>query len=195
MKRTLLAALLTFGFVAGAPAADYKIDGSHTQVQFTYNHFGLSHITGRFDQVTGSFDFNAADPTQSTIQVEIPIASLSTGVGKLDEHMKSPDFFDAAQYPTATFKSTSVTAAGEGKLNVAGDLTIHGVTKPVVLAVTVNLVGDHPMKKTPAAGFDATTTIKRSDFGIAKYTPAVSDEIKIAITLEAGVAAPAPASK
>lgn len=194
MKRFLLAVALAASFATAAQAADYAIDGSHTQVQFTYNHFGLSNITGRFDEVKGTFDFDAANPANSSIQVEIPVASLSTGVAKLDEHMKSPDFFDAAAFPTATFKSTKVTAAGDKKLTVAGDLTIHGVTKPVVLAVTINGNGPHPMKKVAAAGFDATTTIKRSDFGLAKYVPAVSDEIKIAITLEATVPQ-APAAK
>jgi polyisoprenoid-binding protein YceI len=195
MKRFLLALALAASFAVSAQAADYKIDGSHTQVQFTYSHFGMSNITGRFDEVKGTFDFDAANPVKSSIQVEIPVASLSTGVAKLDEHMKSPDFFDAAKFPTATFKSTKVTAAGDKKLTVAGDLTIHGVTKPVVLAVTINGNGLHPMMKVAAAGFDATTTIKRSDFGIAKYAPAVSDEIKIAITLEASVPKAEPAAK
>jgi polyisoprenoid-binding protein YceI len=193
MKRVLLALTLAASFVASAQAADYKIDGSHTQVLFSYSHFGMSHITGRFDEVKGSFDFDAKNPAKSSIQVEIPIASLSTGVAKLDEHMKSPDFFDAAKFPTATFKSTKVTAAGDKKLSVAGDLTIHGVTKPVVLDVTINGNGPHPMKKVAAAGFDARTTIKRSEFGIEKYAPAVSDDITIAITLEATAAADAAA--
>ncbi len=187
MKRFLLAAALAASFATAAHATDYKIDGSHTQVQFTYNHMGLSNITGRFDEVKGKFDFDAANPANSSIQVEIPMASLTTGVAKLDEHLQSPDFFDAAAFPTATFKSTQVTAAGDKKLTVAGDLTIHGVTKPVVLDVTINGNGMHPMQKVAAAGFHATTTIKRSDFGVSKYVPAVSDEVKIAITLEATV--------
>jgi polyisoprenoid-binding protein YceI len=98
----------------------------------------------------------------------------------------SPDFFDAAKYPEATFKSTKVEkGAAEGQLKVTGDLTLHGVTKPVVLDVTVNKVGEHPMRKAQAAGFDATATIKRSEFGIAKYVPAVSDDIKLRITSDA----------
>ena len=102
--------------------------------------------------------------------------------------MRSPDFFDAAQFPTATFKSTKVTATGEGKLDVAGDLTIHGVTRPVVLAVTINKIGKKGDKD--AAGFDASVTIKRSEFGIAKYVPAVSDEVRIAITTETSAIVP-----
>ena len=188
MKKILLAAVLALSFVGGANAAAYKIDGSHTQVQFTYSHFGFSNITGRFDTVTGTFDFDAAKPENSSISVEIPISSLSTGVTKLDDHMRSPDFFDAAQFPTATFKSTKVTATGEGKLDVAGDLTIHGVTRPVVLAVTINKIGKKGDKD--AAGFDASVTIKRSEFGIAKYVPAVSDEVRIAITTETSAIVP-----
>lgn len=195
MKRLLLALAFAAAFTTPAFAADYAIDGTHTQVQFTYNHFGLSNITGRFDEVKGTFDFDPANPAKSSIQVEIPIASLSTGVAKLDTHMKSADFFDAEKFPTATFKSTKVTAVGDKKLAVAGDLSIHGVTKPVVLDVTINSIGPHPMKKSPAAGFDATVTIKRTEFGIGKYAPAVSDEVKLAITLEANAATAASAGK
>jgi len=182
LKKTLLAAVLALSFTSVAHAAAYKIDGSHTQVQFTYSHFGFSNITGRFDAVSGTFDFDAAKPENSSISVEIPISSLSTGVDKLDTHLSGPDFFDAAQFPTATFKSNKVTATGEGKLDVAGDLTIHGVTKPVVLAVTINKIGQKGDRD--AAGFDARVTILRSDFGIPKYTPAVSDEVRISITAE-----------
>jgi polyisoprenoid-binding protein YceI len=182
-------ALLAFALAASSPAfaatAPYTIDANHTQVFFTYSHFGLSNITGRFDKVEGTFDFDAADPTVSRISVKIPIDTVSMGVPKLDTHLASPDFFDAAQFPHATFTSTSVTAAGAGKLKVAGDLTLHGVTRPVVLDVTVNYVGPHPMNKAPVAGFDATTTIKRSEFGIDGMIPGVPDEVSIRITMEA----------
>src|SRR6478735_2338584 len=195
MKRVLLALALAASFAASANAAQYKVDGGHTQVLFSYSHFGLSNITGRFTGVTGSLDLDPANLAKSSIQVEFPIASLSTGVEKLDTHMKGPDMFDAEKFPTASFKSTKVTAAGDKKLAVAGDLTIHGVTRPVVLDVTVNYVGPHPMKKVPAAGIDATATIKRSDFGVDFMVPKVADEVTLAITLEASEPAPAPASK
>ena len=183
-KRLALASLLALA-TFGAQAADtYTIDPTHTQVEFTYSHFGFSNITGRFDAIESEFLFDPADPTQSSVKVTIPVASISTGVEKLDTHLLSADFFDAEKYPTATFVSTGVTAAGEGQLKVAGDLTIHGITRPVVLDVTVNKVGEHPMAKTPAAGFDARTVIKRSDFGVGGYAPAVSDEVTIEITVE-----------
>lgn len=184
-RRLVLATLIAAASFSAQAADKYDIDPTHTQVQFTYNHMGFSNITGRFDEVSGDFQFDAADPTQSSVSITIPVASISTGVDKLDEHLLKADFFDATQFPTATFKSTAVTAAGEGKLAVAGDLTIHGVTRPVVLDVTINGVGEHPMRKLPAAGFDARATIKRSDFGVGAYVPAVGDEVTLSITVEA----------
>lgn len=184
-RRLVLATLIAAASFSAQAAEKYDIDPTHTQVQFTYNHMGFSNITGRFDEVQGEFLFDAADPTQSSVSITIPVASLSTGVAKLDEHLLKADFFDATQFPTATFKSTAVTAAGEGKLDVAGELTIHGVTRPLVLAVTINGVGEHPMRKVAAAGFDATARIKRSDFGVGAYVPAVGDEITLSITVEA----------
>ena len=184
-KRLALATLLAAAFLPAFAAEKYAIDPTHTQVEFTYSHFGFSNITGRFDQVESEFAFDAADPTKSSVKVTIPVDSISTGVAKLDEHLLSADFFDAARYPTATFTSTGVTVAGEGKLAVAGDLSIHGVTKPVVMDVTINKVGEHPMSKKPAAGFDASFDIKRSEFGVGGYAPAVSDEVRIEITVEA----------
>ena len=184
-RRLVLATLIAAASFSAQAADKYDIDPTHTQVQFTYNHLGFSNITGRFDEVKGDFLFDAADPTKSSVSITIPVASISTGVAKLDEHLLKADFFDATQFPTATFKSTGVTAAGEGKLAVAGDLTIHGVTRPVVLAVTINGIGEHPMRKLPAAGFDATATIKRSDFGVGAYVPAVGDEVTLSITVEA----------
>jgi polyisoprenoid-binding protein YceI len=185
-RATLLAfALATLSAPAFAATVPYEIDPRHTQVLFTYSHFGLSNITGRFGDVSGTIAFDAANPAASSVQVAIPIDSLSTGVPKLDEHMKTPDMFDAAKFPTATFTSTSVQAAGAGRLTIAGTLTLHGVAKPVVLDATTNFVGAHPMNKAPAASFDATTTIKRSDFGIAYALPGVPDDVHIRITLEA----------
>ncbi len=189
-RRLVLAALIAAACATAQAAEKYDIDPTHTQVQFTYNHLGFSNITGRFDQVQGEFQFDAADPTQSSVSITIPVASLSTGVAKLDEHLLKADFFDATQFPTATFNSTGVTAAGEGKLAVAGDLTIHGVTRPVVLDVTINGVGIHPMRKLPAAGFDARAKIRRSDFGVGAYVPAVGDEVTLSITVEATQAKP-----
>jgi polyisoprenoid-binding protein YceI len=181
--------LALIGAFLAAPAfaapVEYTFDPTHTQVEFTYNHLGFSNITGRFDTVEGSFIYDPENPSASSARATIQVDSLDAGVDKLDEHLKSADFFDAATFPTAEFKSTRVEATGEGKLRMSGELTIHGVTRPVDFEVTLNKVGEHPMRKVPAAGFDAHTTIKRSDFGVGGYAPAVSDEVRIEITVEA----------
>src|SRR5690606_5108835 len=130
LKQFALAGLLALASLPALAAHTYAIDPTHIQVESTYSHFGFSNITGRFDKVESEFTFDAADPTQSSVKVTIPVDSISTGVAKLDEHLLGADFFDAAKYPTATFTSTGVTVAGEGKLAVAGDLTLHGVTTP-----------------------------------------------------------------
>jgi polyisoprenoid-binding protein YceI len=109
----------------------------------------------------------------------------------MDAHFQRDDLFDAAQFPTATFKSTAVESAGADKLRVTGDLTIHGVTRPTTFDVAINKIGEHPMRKVPAAGFTAEATIKRSDFGVDKYVPAIPDEVRISISTEALKAQPA----
>ena len=183
--RSLLAVAIALTSVP-AFAATYTLDPQHTQVQFTWNHFGFSNPAAVFGKIDATLDFDQTDPTQSKVSVTIPLDSVNSNVAKLNEHLDSPDFFDAAKYPNATFKSTKVEkGATPDQLKVTGDLTLHGVTKPVTLDVTVNNVGEHPIRKAPAAGFDATATVKRSDFGISKYIPGVSDDIKIHITTEA----------
>lgn len=181
----LLAA--TLGLAAGpAVAADpYVIDPNHTQVEYTYTHFGFSHISGHLNGVEGDFLFDAKDPTHSSIQVNIPVNTISVGVPALDEELRSDMFFDVANYPLASFRSTAVTSTGKDRLAVAGELTIHGVTRPVTFEVTINRIGTHPMRGVPAVGVDATATIKRSDFGVSKYVPGVSDEVVIRATMEA----------
>ncbi|HEX8802173.1 MAG TPA: YceI family protein [Terriglobales bacterium] len=174
-------------------AEKYDIDASHSAVVFGWNHFGFSNPSARFDKIEGSVLLDRADLTKSSISVTLPLEGLDTGVAKLDEALKGPDFFDAAKYPTIMFKSTKVEKTGENGLKITGDLTVHGVTKPVTLDAKVNKIGIFEIPgviKAPAAGFDATTVIKRSDFGVTKYVPAVSDEIPVRITLDAKQAQP-----
>jgi polyisoprenoid-binding protein YceI len=194
MKRLRLIALLSAGLsvfaAAGAQAAaeKYDIDASHSGVVFGWNHFGFSNPTARFDKIEGSVLLDQADLTRSSISVTLPLESLDTGVAKLDEELKGPTFLDAAKYPTITFKSTKVEKVGENRLSITGDLTVHGVTRPVTLDAKVNRIGIFEIPgvvKVPAAGFDATTVIKRSDFGVTKYVPYVSDELPVRITLDA----------
>ena len=192
MRSVLIAAslLLAATTVHATPMA-YQLDAGHTQVHFSWSHNGFSHPAGRFDRFDAQFQFDAEDPTRSSLTVTLPIDSIDTGVPALDEHLKGPDFFDAAQYPTATFRSTRVERTGDNTLKVAGELTLHGVTKPVVLDVTVNKVG--ASRGQPAAGFDATATLKRSDFGVDRFLPNIADEIALTITTEAAVPKAAPA--
>lgn len=187
LRKTLIASAFALASsVALAAPVSYIIDPNHTNVLFTWNHFGYSNPTGNLGQASGTIVFDQANPSASSVEVTLPLSALDTHVGKLDDHLKAEDFLDATKYPTITFKSTKVEkTGGANAYTVTGDLTVHGVTKPVVLAATLNSAEVHPMKKLPAIGFDATATIKRSDFGVGAYVPKVSDELKIHITTEA----------
>jgi polyisoprenoid-binding protein YceI len=190
-KRILLAsALAAAAFGASAEGVAYKIDPSHTVVLASWSHFGYSNPSANFGQASGTIVYDEAAPEQSTVEVTLPMSGIDSFVPKLDEHLKSPDFFDAEKYPVATFKSTAVRALGEGRLEVTGNLDMHGVSKPVVLDVKLNKLAPHPMGKTPTIGFDASATIKRTEFGIDKYVPMVSDEIALRITTEASAEHP-----
>ena len=166
-------------------AGTYKLDPTHTDVLVQWSHLGFSNPTAHFGNADGTLVYDAADVTKSTVEVTLPLSGLNSFTAKFDEHLRSADFFDAAKFPTATFKSTKVEAAGTNKLTVTGDLTVKGITKPVTLDVTINGAGEHPMAKVPAVGFDATTTLKRTDFGVGAYAPMVSDDVKVRITTEA----------
>jgi polyisoprenoid-binding protein YceI len=187
LKYLALAGLLGAAVSVQAAPVTYKLDPGHTMVLFSWNHFGYSNPTADFGLGEGTVVFDEQHPAQSSVDVTLPLAGLDTHVPALDKHLKEADFFDADKYPTVTFKSTKVQPLGGHKFKVTGDLTVHGVTKPVVLAATLNKVGPHPMTKAQAIGFDATTSIKRSDFGIGAYVPNVSDEISIRITTEGAV--------
>jgi len=186
MKRPLLAAALALAStVAFAAPLTYKIDANHTDVVASWSHFGFSNPIAHFGKVDGSITYDPANVGASKVEVTIPLSGLNSHVGDFDDHLRSADFFDAEKFPTITFKSTSVKAAGKGKLKVTGDLTIKGTTKPVVLDVTINKTGVQPLAKREAAGFSATATVKRTDFGLGLYAPNVSDQVKLSITTEA----------
>jgi polyisoprenoid-binding protein YceI len=187
LKYLVLAGLLGAAVSAQAAPVTYKLDPGHTMVLFSWNHFGYSNPIADFGLGDGTLVFDEQHPAQSSVDVTLPLANLDTHVPALDKHLKEADFFDADKYPTVTFKSTKVQPLGGHKFKVTGDLTVHGVTKPVVLDATLNKVGPHPMTKAQAIGFDATATLKRSDFGVGAYVPNVSDEITIRITTEGEV--------
>lgn len=191
MKRLVLAAAVALASLSAfAAPATYTLDPNHTLVLASWNHFGFSNPVANFGQVDGTIVYDADNVGASSVQVTLPLAGLNSFVPKFDDHLRSADFFEAAKYPNATFKSTKVEAAGEGKLKVTGDLTIKDKTRPVVLDVRLNKAAEHPMSKQPTIGFDATTTLKRSDFGVGKFAPNVSDEVTLRITTEAAVPKP-----
>ena len=195
IRTTVLALALAVSFGATAKPVSYQIDPGHTMVLASWSHFGFSHPTANFGDASGTLVYDAEDVTNSSVEVTLPLSGLNTFVPKLDEHLKAADFFDAAKYPTITFKSNMVHDMGGGKLMIMGDLTVHGVTKPVTLDATLNKAGFNPMFKANVVGFDATTTIKRSDFGVGAYVPNVGDEVTIRITTEADAPAPDAAAK
>lgn len=192
MFKTLALAAALFATSLSTPAVaapqSYQFDKAHTHILFFIDHMGFSKMVGQFRGFDGTLDFDPADPAASSVSVSIQVASVATDVEKLDEHLRKPDFFDAEKFPTMTFASTSVAAAGEGKLKVVGNLTLLGVTKPVTLDVTVNKAGPHPFTKAPAAGFSITGSIKRSDFGMNFMQGMLGDEVAIRIETEAQVA-------
>lgn len=164
-------------------ATTYTIESDYTQGVFRWNHLGFSNPAAQFSQGQGTLEFDPANPTRASVQVTIPLSSLNTGVPALDEHLRSEDFFEVAKFPSATFRSTKVQqGAGKDRLRVSGELNLHGITRPVTLDVTVLKVGSNPRTQLPTVGFAATTTLKRSDFGLGAYVPQVSDEIQMQIT-------------
>jgi polyisoprenoid-binding protein YceI len=172
-------------------AVTYTIDPDHAQGVFRWNHLGFSNPAAQFSQGTGTLEFDQTEPTKSSVAVTIPLSSLQSGLPELDEHLRSESFFNITKFPSATFKSTKVKKdPATGHLKITGDLDLHGVTKSVTLDAAVVKVGINPRNNVPEVGFDATTTIRRSDFGLGKYVPQVGDEIPMRIIIEAYEAKP-----
>jgi len=190
MPRRLLVAILV-AFAAPALAATWQIDPAHTNVSFSVRHMMVSNVRGEFTTVSGTVEGDEKTPTQAVITATIDAASIETREAKRDGHLKSPDFLDVAKYPTITFKSKKIEPAGAGQFKVTGDLTLHGVTRDVVLDVSdVTQPVKDPMGKS-RAGARATTKIDRKDFGI-NWSKAmdggglvVGDEVAISIDVEA----------
>ncbi len=161
------------------------IDQSHTAVVFSWNHRGMSHPMARLEQLTGTVFWNRMDLGRSSVEVTLPLEGLRTGDDALNRRLRGADFFDSANFPTITFKSTGIVSkAGTNELTMVGALTVHGVTQPVTLDAKINQVEQEP-GETPRVGFDADGVLRRSDFGLSRYVPMVGDEIAIHITLEA----------
>jgi polyisoprenoid-binding protein YceI len=184
-----LAAILVMGGMAGRESAargadTYMVDPVHSSISFMISHVGISNIHGRFNDFSGKFTIDAADPAKSTFTLSIPIASIDTNNVKRDQHLRAPDYFNAKQYPTMSFQSTSVKPI-DGGYEVTGDFTLHGVTKPV----TITLKGGDKVvefpKKTKRIGFVSSFSIRRSEFGVSADLKLLGDEVPIVIGIEA----------
>ncbi len=183
-KSACLAAAL--GLVAAPTfAADtLKFEPDHTYVLFRYNHFGMSQPPGKIMGASGTLVLDSHDPTQDTVDIALDMNTLTTGLPDFDTQLKGKDYFDVAQFPQATFKSTKVEMTGDNTANVTGDLTIHGVTKSVVLAVTFTKKAFNPAIFKTGYGFSATAKIDRGDFGVTKYEPFIGGDIDLEIGAE-----------
>jgi polyisoprenoid-binding protein YceI len=175
---------LAFSGTAHAEAVAYKLEKPHTQILFNVNHLGFSQSYGRFLDYTGEISWDQTNPANSTVNATIQVASLDMGDKTWNEHMLAPKYFNAAQFPVMTFKSTKIEVTGDKTANITGDLTLRGVTKPVTMAATMRGEGKNPFSGFDTAGFAATTTIKRSDFGMTEAIPMVGDEVNIIIEAE-----------
>lgn len=173
-------------------AATFVFDKLHTEVRASWDHLGLSRQSARFNDISGKVEFDPANPEAARADVTIPIISVMTGVPALDNHLtRTKDYFDAAANPLITFRSEAVRMTGDKTAEMTGNLTINGITKPVTLAVVWNYLGPHPLgavnptlKDQTVAGFSARATILRSEWGITRTIPLVSDEIRISIEAE-----------
>lgn len=169
---------------SAAIAGVYKTDPRHAYITFSYDHQGYSKPWLRWRSWSGELNWNPASPDQSSIAVDIDAASADSGVAEFDDHLRSADFFDAANHPKISFRSTSVALTGGAAGTVTGDLTIKGVTRPVTLDVTINKAASDDFAKAYKLGFSAKGVVKRSDFGVDKYVPFVGDDVTVVIEVE-----------
>ena len=181
MKKIIFSVAALLIITATAFAQEWNMDKAHSQVLFGITHMGINTITGSFGTVTAKFTASKDDFSDAAIELTADVSTINTGNEQRNGHLKSPDFFDAAKYGTLTFKSTSFRKTGDKTYELTGDLTLHGVTKPVTLTATYNGQMVNPMSKKTTAGFKVTGTIKRTDFGIGSNFPAaiLSDDVAL----------------
>ena len=183
MRYSILAAAFLSTAAMAFAADTFKVDAVHSGVTFAAHHAGAGYVPGRFNQVAGSFAIDKDDLTKSTFAIQIPVDSVDTNNKKRDEHLKSPDWFNAKQYATIEFKSTGVEKTDDKNLKVTGDLTLHGVTKSVAIPVELTGTGEFPAG-TARSGVRAVFTVKLADYQIKGMPGAVGDEIKLDVMLE-----------
>ena len=166
------------------PAGTYVLDPAHGKITWSVSHMGFSTYTGQFSGVSATMGLDPAAPETTTLEAEIDVDSVGTLNTALDNHLKTPDFFDAANYPEASFTATSVELTDSDSAVVAGDLTIRGVTKPVSFTADFNKAGVNPLDNKFSLGFDGYTTIQRSEFGVSYGVPMISDDVKLHLEAE-----------
>ncbi len=175
--------VLSLGVTSASAAPDaYDVDAVHSAVLFRVQHMKAGYTYGRFNELSGKLVLDEANPSASSIEVEVKATSVDTNDKKRDDHLRGPDFFNVAQFPTLTFKSTAVKAAGT-KFDVTGDLTMHGVTKSVTVSMEKTGAGSDPWGFI-RVGFEGTLTVKRSEFGMDKMLEGVGDEIRVTLAFE-----------
>lgn len=170
--------------LSAVPAGPYRVDADHGYIHFTYSHLGFSNPVLRFGAFSVDLDLDTARLENSSFEVVIDAASIDSGVERFDGHLRGPDFFDVAEHPTIVFRSTAVTGQPGGGLIIDGDLTIRGITRPVRLLGRINRAAVGPVSERPTVGVSATASVKRSDWRLDSYVPAVSDEVEIMIEVE-----------
>lgn len=183
LAASIIAFALLAGFSPAVKADTYKVDPVHSFALFSIHHFNAGHVWGRFNGPTGEFTLDPADPAKDTFTVELAVANLDTANPKRDADLKGPDWFNARQFPTITFKSTSVKKGEGNTVDVTGDLTIHGVTKSVVVPVELTGTAADPFGHT-RSGIQTTITVKRSDFDMKAMPGGVGDDVKLIVALE-----------
>lgn len=189
VRSTVAAILLGFAVNASAdlsavPSGDYGLDVKHGYISFTYSHMGYSTPQVGFRTFDVNLTLDNANPENSKVDVVIDASSIDSRVDAFNGHLTGEKFFDAAKYPEITFTSTTIKSTGEDTFDVSGDLTIKGISKPVVLATTINKAANHPMSKKPVIGLSAETKVSRSDFGLDRAVPTVGDEVTIYVSVE-----------
>jgi polyisoprenoid-binding protein YceI len=167
--------------LASVKAGTYKVESYHTQVEFSLSHFGFTNYAGLFSGATGSMQLDPAHLTAAKLEVTIPVKSITTTVSKLTGELQGTRWFDTAKFPSATFTSTGVVSGSNGEAIITGNLTLHGVTKPVILNAHFIGAGVNPISKAYTVGFEVTGTIKRSEFGVSTYVPNIGDEVHLTI--------------
>jgi polyisoprenoid-binding protein YceI len=172
---------------ANAKVKKFVLDQAHTNITWSANHAGFSNPNGKFSKSSGVMFLDEANPENSSVEIEIDTTSIITGFEAFDKHLQSADFFNSEKFKTAKFVSTQVEVLTKDTAKIHGNLTLLGVTNPVILEAKLNKIGKHPFTKKKTAGFSATTTIKRSEFGMKYGIPMVSDEVKLSVEVEGSV--------